>query len=325
MAITYGFYNSKDGDRKYDSVQMSAIFDGIILDGVYVTIGDAFAVKAGGGLNVIIGTGRAWFNRTWTLNDIKYPITMSPPPVLNSRYDMVVIEVNLSPTVRANSVKVVQGVVATNPVWPKPLKSDLVNQFPIAYILRKANETVIPQSQITNAVGTSETPFVTGVLKHIDVDMLIAKWEAEWYETFGKTNQDIEAAKKDWEEQWNTWFTSTTAKEEMEFKLWMEATKAAYDTWFAQISGKLDTDVAASLARSMAELETAMNEFKGESAAAFAEVEKRFQMVESQLVDLIQVAVVSDKSRKMWVQQVAPTTAQGAKDGDIWIKTLGKV
>ena len=30
MAVTYGFYNSVSGDRKYDTQQMASIFDGVI-------------------------------------------------------------------------------------------------------------------------------------------------------------------------------------------------------------------------------------------------------------------------------------------------------
>ena len=39
MSVTYGFYNSINGDRKYNALEMSSIFDGIIVDGVYMSIG----------------------------------------------------------------------------------------------------------------------------------------------------------------------------------------------------------------------------------------------------------------------------------------------
>ena len=77
MSLTYGFYNSNAGDRKYDAVQMSSIFDGIIHDGVYASIGDSFAVAATTGREITVGTGRAWFNHTWTFNDSAIPLTVS--------------------------------------------------------------------------------------------------------------------------------------------------------------------------------------------------------------------------------------------------------
>lgn len=54
MAVTYGFFNSVNGDRKYNADQMSSYFDGLVTDGVYEKIGDALIVKAGTGMQVSI-------------------------------------------------------------------------------------------------------------------------------------------------------------------------------------------------------------------------------------------------------------------------------
>ena len=53
MSVSSGFFNSLNGDRKYNAAQMSAIFDGLIIDGVFASIGTAFAVKAAGGLTAV--------------------------------------------------------------------------------------------------------------------------------------------------------------------------------------------------------------------------------------------------------------------------------
>ena len=62
MSLTSGFFNSVNQDRRYNAEQMSAIFDGVINDGVFANIGTAFEVKASSGYTVNIGIGRAWFN-----------------------------------------------------------------------------------------------------------------------------------------------------------------------------------------------------------------------------------------------------------------------
>ncbi|MGD7407461.1 hypothetical protein ACQCP7_25580, partial [Ralstonia pseudosolanacearum] len=59
MAITYGFFNSLNHDRRYDAGQISEYFDGLISDGVYESIGEALQVQAATGMNVNIQTGRA--------------------------------------------------------------------------------------------------------------------------------------------------------------------------------------------------------------------------------------------------------------------------
>ena len=76
MSVTSGFFNSLNGDRRYDARQFSALFDGIINDGVFANIGTSFKVTAAGGLQINIGLGRAWFNSTWVNNDAILPFTL---------------------------------------------------------------------------------------------------------------------------------------------------------------------------------------------------------------------------------------------------------
>ena len=85
MSVTYGFYNSINNDRRYDAIQMSSIFDGIIQDGVLQHFGTAMMVKEGEGMTVNVGIGRAWFNHTWTLNDAVLPLNIPLSEVIAPR------------------------------------------------------------------------------------------------------------------------------------------------------------------------------------------------------------------------------------------------
>jgi len=177
MSVTYGFYNSLNGDRKYNAEQISSIFDGLIVDGVFASIGTAFAVKAAGGLTVNVGIGRAWFNHTWTLNDSILPLTAPESEVLLDRIDAVVLEVNGMESVRENSIKIVTGTPSSAPVRPTLENEGNVHQYPLAYIYRKFGSTVITQANITNMVGTDSTPFVTGIIQTISLDELLGQWQ----------------------------------------------------------------------------------------------------------------------------------------------------
>lgn len=181
MAVTSGFYNSVSGDRKYNALQMSSIFDGIIEDGVYNTIGDRFSVTASEGNTVIVGTGRAWFNHTWTLNDADYPVTIDPAEVVLNRYDAIVIEINGSNAVRDNSIKVVKGTAGSSPSKPAMANGDNnIWQHPLAYIYVPAGSTSISQSNIEYVVGTSECPFVIAAVQSVDIDALVAQWSDQF-------------------------------------------------------------------------------------------------------------------------------------------------
>lgn len=162
MAITFGFYNSVAGDRTYDAIQMSSIFDGIITDGVFETIGDSLVVTDGAsGMDVVVGTGKAWFDHTWTLNDAALSLTIPDSDLVNPRIDAIVLEVDSSIGVRANTIKVVSGTPAAVPNPPTLIDTSEVHQYPLAHIAVGAGVTVINSGDITDLVGTAFCPFVT--------------------------------------------------------------------------------------------------------------------------------------------------------------------
>lgn len=180
MALTFGFYNSINNDRKYDAVQMSSIFDGIIRDGVFMHVGTSMMVRTSSGMMVTVGLGRAWFNHTWTLNDALYPLTIAQSEVVQDRIDTMVLEVDSTLSVRANSFKIIKGTPSAVPVRPTLIKSTLVNQYPLCDIRVNRGVTVINQANITNRVGTNDCPFVTGPLTLMNIDALVAQWENQW-------------------------------------------------------------------------------------------------------------------------------------------------
>ena len=184
MAFTCGFFNSQNGDRKYNAEQISAIFDGLIKDGVYDTVGQMFAVTAGTGMQVLVGSGRAWFDHTWNNNDAQYPLAITAADVSLKRYDTVVLETNHSDSVRTNRLRVVTGTPASNPSKPTLTNTTNVKQHALAHILIPAGATAITASMITVVVGTSECPFVTGIIQTASIDALFNQWNGEFDEWF---------------------------------------------------------------------------------------------------------------------------------------------
>ena len=194
MALTSGFFNSKNHDRLYDATQISTLFEGLINDGVYQGVGHIFKVSASNGMNVTVDTGRAWFNNTWTRNDALIVLTVPTAEQVLKRIDAVVIEVNSLETVRNNTIKIVKGTPASNPAKPSLTKNDDVHQYPLAYITVDPNVTAITQQKIQNAVGTSACPFVTGIIDTLDIDDLIAQWSSEFNVLFAELEDMIAQA-----------------------------------------------------------------------------------------------------------------------------------
>ena len=197
MSVTSGFFNSVNGDRKYDAQQMSSIFDGIINDGVFASIGTAFSVQATTGNTVTVGTGRAWFDHAWLLNDSTLPIELDDAEVLLDRIDAIVIEINHSETVRAGSIKVINGTPSSTPANPTMTHTDYINQYPIAYIMRSANSSAITQANIIYMVGSDACPFITGLLSVVSIQNIVAQWESEfdtWLDSLSAMLDDNTAA-----------------------------------------------------------------------------------------------------------------------------------
>ncbi len=237
-SVTCGFYNSL-GDRKYDSVQMSKLFDGIIKDGVFASIGTAFIVHADSGNMVKVGTGKAWFNHTWTENDAILPLTCEESEVLLDRYDAVILEVNATTEVRDNFIKVIKGTPSSEPTFPTLSKSGNIYQYPFCYIYRKAGSNSITEADITNMIGTEETPFITGLLETISITELLGKWEDELDQFVASETADFDAEFEKLKADMQAAAAVLTA--------WTESEQATFIDWFNDMKGQLSTDAAGNL------------------------------------------------------------------------------
>lgn len=246
MAVSFGFYNSlvsADGkrDREYTAEEMGALFDGILNDGIYEQIGDRFAVTpSSNGMAINVGTGRAWFKNTWTLNDSKLRIEVPASDLLLSRIDVVVIEVNKSLSVRANAIRIVSGEKGSSPSRPT-LKTGEggIWQFALADILVKPGVNSVTEGDITNVRGTTETPWVTGPLKAMDASDLYAQWSA----------------------QFNTWLNDTTRNTNDKIESLINGEGSKFRTWFAQLQQMLNSNQAAYLAAEIVKINNMLEGF----------------------------------------------------------------
>lgn len=284
MAFTFGFYNALNHDRRYNAIQVSSIFDGIIKDGIFMSIGGHMNVKAtGNGFNIVVESGRAWFNHTWSLLDADYPMVVSPSDVLEDRIDVVVLEVNENVDVRQNFIKIIAGTPAEHPTKPALTNNLDIHQYALAYITVPANSVTLTQSNVENAVGLGSTPFVTGILETINIDDLVAQWKSQWNDW----TEEVDLNWNNWfdtvDNAWTTWFTQQQSKwediltertEEWEeikdtvdsewasqqgsinsdYTNWKSSALAAYNQWLDQIKGTLDDDAATQLAKEVVEL-----------------------------------------------------------------------
>lgn len=69
MAVTSGFFSSVHDDRKYDAKDIGDLFEGLVPNGIFSGIGNAFSSKVVNKTQASISSGLAYFNGYYFYND----------------------------------------------------------------------------------------------------------------------------------------------------------------------------------------------------------------------------------------------------------------
>lgn len=264
-SVSCGFFNSLN-DRKYSAEDFCKLFDGLITDGIFESVGSCFAVSindADENKNTVhVGTGKCWFNNTWTDNIADLPVDCGPAGVSSvlSRYDAIVIRIDKNDNVRDNFIQVVHGEETPEPVKPTMLNTEMEIWHPLCYIYRKGGSTEIKTTDIEDVRGT-ESPYVTGIPQTRLPAETLALWRAELDQFLVDKRAEIEQFKADEEtafdefqngqeteyQQWFAEMRRLMSEAMSEFDDWSEAQKKTVLDWFEGMKGQLTTDAATNL------------------------------------------------------------------------------
>jgi hypothetical protein len=141
MAVTYGFFNSVNGDRKYNAEQMSEYFRGIVNEGVFQHLDGGLAVTAGTGLAVSVASGRAIIQNRWVQNSDAMTLSISAASETYARKDAVVVRLNYS--TRSIEIAVKAGTPAASPSAPSMTRNSTTYEMALAYVNVAANATSV--------------------------------------------------------------------------------------------------------------------------------------------------------------------------------------
>lgn len=214
MAITSGFFNSVDGDRKYNAEQLGNYFEGLIGNGIFESVGDKLIVTAGTGMQVNVGSGRAMIDCHWIKNDASAALSIDPSDVQLNRVDAVMLRLDTSQATRSITIYVKKGTAAQTPTPPGITKTETIRELCLAYVSVRAKATSISQRDISDMRGTGLCGYVTGLIKQVDTADLFLQYQ--------------------------------TAFEEMTAQLeaYMIAQQAAFDAWFSSLTETLHVDTS---------------------------------------------------------------------------------
>jgi len=180
-----GFFNSVNGDRVYNAEQMSAIFEGLITDGVYESVGNKLAVQPNSGMAIQIASGRGWCKRKWFNNTTDYLMTLEASDVTLNRWCAVCVRSDINDTVRSAVPVLKYSEYATTPVKPTPTNTETVKELILAYVYIKAGASEITASDITDTrADEALCGWVTGLIEQLSSATLWTQWEAlftDWF------------------------------------------------------------------------------------------------------------------------------------------------
>lgn len=191
MAQKYGFFNSVDGDRKYDADDIGNYFLKLISDGVFATPATAMQVTAAGGMAVSVAAGWGFIKCKYINNTAAAQFTLAAADVVLNRIDRVVIR--LDKDNRTMSLAVKQGTAASTPTAPALTRqSSGIWELSLAQIFVGAGVTSITQANITDErANTSLCGYVTGLINQIDTTDLFAQYNNAFWTWFNNVQESV--------------------------------------------------------------------------------------------------------------------------------------
>lgn len=193
MAVTYGFFDSINGDRLYNADQISNYFLKLISNGVFATPSSAMQVLAGSGMGVNVSAGWGFINCKWINNDALYSLTVDEPDVVLNRIDRVVLHLDPTISARSISIEIKKGTPAGTPTPPDLTRNaGGVWELSLAQIAVNAGATAISQADITDErADASVCGWVTGLIDQIDTTNLFAQFTAAFYDWFDEIKTEV--------------------------------------------------------------------------------------------------------------------------------------
>ncbi|MGN0598529.1 MAG: hypothetical protein ACI4JK_01440 [Oscillospiraceae bacterium] len=198
MSNEYGFFASKDHDRRYSADDFSAFFGDFFTNGVLGANTSALKVSAAGDMNISVASGTAYINGRWYRKKSAQVLTVGAPDTLYGRIDAAVIRCDLDK--RMIYPWIIEGMPDEVPEKPSHLRNEKCYDIVLAYISIEANCVRITDADITDTRGYDELcGFVTSAIDHINTSGLFYQYEAQWNLLKAACEQDAEAVIAAWD------------------------------------------------------------------------------------------------------------------------------
>lgn len=240
MTIRSGFFNSANGDRKYDAGFFAQYFATFVGNGIFPNPSTNMQIAANDDMNVTLKAGKAWINGYVAFNDVDMVLPIEIADGVLKRIDRIVLQYSTAD--RAIDVKIKKGVFASAPVAPELQRDSDAYELALADIYVNNGAVSITQANITDLRLNNELcGVVHGTVDQVDTTSIFNQYQA--------------------------WFNSITGGTEQEIADWQQQQYDDFMIWFQSIQDILEGDVAANLASRISSLENDFTSHLAENAS----------------------------------------------------------
>ena len=196
MAIQSGFFNSVNGDRKYDAKKFAEYFASFIGNGVFPNPSNNLQVLSNDDMTVTVKAGKAWINGYILINDDDYILTLDPADGVLNRIDRIVARYDTVD--REIRLEVKKGTFASSPVAPTLQRDADAYELGLADVYIAAGVVSVTQANITDLrFNTELCGIVKGTVDQIDTTDLFAQYQTafnDWFQELKDVLDDNTAA-----------------------------------------------------------------------------------------------------------------------------------
>lgn len=216
MAVRSAFFNSVNGDRRYNAERFAEYFNSFIGNGVFPNPSSNLQVVSNNDMTVTVKPGKAWINGYILINDDDYLISIEPADGVLNRIDRIVARYDVED--REIRLEVKKGNFASTPVAPGLQRDADAYELGLADIIINNGATSITQADITDLrLSTELCGIVHGTVEQVDTEVLFQDymdWISQKKDEFDadlvgyKTlkQEEIDQIQEDFQNDFIAWF-----------------------------------------------------------------------------------------------------------------------
>ena len=213
--VKCGFFDAVNYDRTYTADDMNKPYSRVIADGVFATntgdpSTDLQVVSTGTGMEVTVQAGQGIFAHKWFENQSAIIITVPNNNTLYPRRDSVIVQVDQRTSGRVGNIVYRTGTPAVSPQPPDVGTVANVTEYRIANIYVAAGANAINNDAIVDLRGSSECPWVTGLIQQVDTSTLFNQFNDAYTRQYNQYTTDYNQYTQQQREAWEAFIQSLT-------------------------------------------------------------------------------------------------------------------